>query len=245
LGGNLVSARSILKAITPGPVRRAYYRARVRLTGKYDSELRFWRGRFAADQGRFSNSHYERLMLAMAEEPNDRFLKGKIVGDFGCGPRGSLAWARSALLRLGIDVLVDRYADEFTDNLVSHGMVYVKSTESVIPIPTGYVDVMFTLNAMDHVDDFPAMCCEIVRVIKPGGLFVGSFNLHEPPSKCEPQTLSEQVIRDHLLDRLEVISYRITEMGPPEDQYGAFFRGELSYQAGRKGFLWVKARKRG
>jgi len=43
----------------------------------------------------FANARYERLMLAMAEEPDDTFLKGKIVTDFGCGPIGSLTWVKS------------------------------------------------------------------------------------------------------------------------------------------------------
>jgi len=55
-------------------------------------------------------------------------------------------------LRIGIDVLADCYADEFTDNILSHGMIYLKSTEQVIPLPSAMVDILFTMNAIDHVD---------------------------------------------------------------------------------------------
>lgn len=184
-------------------------------------------------------------MLSMAEETGDGFLTGKIVADFGCGPRGSLAWAGSALLRIGIDALADRYADEFTDDITSHGMIYLKSTEKVIPLPSGFVDVMFTLNAIDHVDNFSAMCNEIVRVLKPGGQFIGSLNLEGPPSLAEPQQLNEKVIKENLLSKLQVESYRITEKGPKEDPYAPFFNGIVSYRLGQKGFLWVRARKPG
>jgi len=214
-----------------------------RLITKHDAELNFWRSRFKIDRGKFSNSHYERLLLAMAEEPSDDFLSGKIVADFGCGPRGSLVWASSALLRIGIDVLADRYADEFTDNIVSHGTIYLKSTENVIPLPSDFVDVMFTLNAMDHVGNFPVMCKEIIRVLKPGGEFIGSFNLEEPRSSCEPQQLNERIIKENLLNYLEVQSYRITKKGPEEDHYAPFFEGVLSYELGQEGYLWVRARK--
>src|SRR6185437_14216387 len=112
-----------------------------------------------------TGAYYERLMLGMAEEPNADFLSGKIVADFGCGPCGTLVWAPHALVRIGIDVLADRYADEFPEVIRSHGMIYVKSTEKVIPLPSDSVDVLFTLNAIDHVSDFPAMCSEIIRVI--------------------------------------------------------------------------------
>lgn len=182
-------------------------------------------------------------MLAMAEESSDNFLKDKIVADFGCGPRGSLAWASTALLRIGIDVLADRYADEFTSNIISYGMVYLKSTENVIPLPSGFVDIIFTLNAIDHVDNFSVMCAEIIRILKPGGLFVGSFNLEEPTSRCEPQQLNEEKIKKNLLEYLDVVSYRITKKGPNENPYAPFFNENLSYELGQEGFLWVKARK--
>ena len=122
-------------------------------------------------------------------------------------------------------------------------MVYLKCTEKVIPLPSDFVDVMFTLNALDHVDSFTDMCSEIFRVIKPGGEFIGSFNLEETASQNEPQQLNERIIKRNLLDLLEVKSYRITKKGPEEDLYLPFFDGNLSYETGQEGFLWVRARK--
>lgn len=238
-----MSIRNIVLAVVPGPIKRTILSIRNRFLSKYDTELSFWRSRLEIDKGRFNNSHYEQLMLAMSEESSDDFLEGKIVADFGSGPRGSLVWASSALVRIGIDVLADRYADEFTDNITSHGMIYLKSTEKVIPLPTDFVDIMFTLNAIDHVDNFSGICDEIVRVLKPGGEFIGSFNLEEPPSHCEPQQLNERIIKENLLNKLEVKSYRITKKGPKANQYLPFFEGNLSYKPGQEGILWVRARK--
>ena len=133
--------------------------------------------------------------------------------------------------------------DEFKDNIISHGMIYLKSTETVIPLPSDFVDIMFTLNAIDHVDNFHDMCEEIVRVLKPGGQFIGSFNLEEPASPCEPQQLNERLIKENLLNQLVVQSYRITKKGPKEDLYAPFFDGNLSYKPGQESLLWVRARK--
>jgi len=47
-----------------------------RLIKKNVAELSFWRSRLKIDNGKFDNSNYERLMLLMAEEPNDN-LKEK------------------------------------------------------------------------------------------------------------------------------------------------------------------------
>lgn len=229
----------------PEPVKKVLrpIKTRILRLKKSESELSFWKRRLIIDKGKFDNSHFKSIMLAMAEESDDEFLKGRVVADFGCGPRGSLFWASSALLRIGIDVLADRYADEFTDNIIYHGMLYVKSTEKVIPLPSDFIDIMFTLNAIDHVDYFTNMCDEIIRVVKPGGEFIGSFNLEEPASPCEPQQLNEEIIRHCLLDKLAVKSYRITRKGPKEDMYKPFFDGNLSYEKGQEGVLWVKATK--
>lgn len=216
---------------------------RNKIGNKYVAELSFWKSRFKIDNGIFDNAGYSKIMLAMAEEPNDGFLRGKIVADFGCGPRGSLVWISSASLRIGIDVLADDYADKFTDNIISHGMIYLKSTEKVIPLPSEFVDVMFTLNAMDHVNSFPDICREIIRVLKPGGDFIGSFNLEEPATLEEPQKLNEIIIKDNLLKYLDVKSYRITNQGPEECRYKHFWDGNFNYEQGRKGILWVKAKK--
>lgn len=239
-----MTIKEIMKTILPVPVKNAIRPIYYRVVDKYKSELGFWRSRHKANNGTFENKHYNKLMTKMAEESDSRFLKGKVVADFGCGPRGSLVWADTALLRIGIDVLADRYANEFKNDIISHGMIYLKSTENVIPLPSNFVDVMFTLNALDHVDNFSVMCEEIIRVIKPGGLFVGSFNLEEPPTACEPQQLNEEIIRTNLLNKLKVQSYRVTNKKPQGSIYDPFFTEEkLSYTPGEEGCLWVRAEK--
>ena len=238
-----MSLLSLLFTNIPESFKKVINLVRNRFISKYDSEMFFWKSRNIIDNGKFKNSHYSRIMLSMAEEPNDGFLNNKVVADFGCGPRGSLVWAKSALIRIGIDVLADQYADKFKDNIITHGMIYVKSTEEVIPLPSDFIDIIFTLNAMDHVDNFPVMCSEILRVLKTGGILIGSFNLEEPPTSCEPQKLSMKIIKENLLDKMEILSYRITEKGPKDNLYAPFFSGNLSYRTGEEGYLWVKARK--
>jgi 3-isopropylmalate dehydratase small subunit len=105
---------------------------------KYKSELSFWLNRYICEHKKFQNSHYKKIFLSMMEEENDNFVFGKRIADFGCGPRGSLAWANNAELRVGIDVLSDAYADLFPDNIINHNMIYVKSTEKHIPTPSNY-----------------------------------------------------------------------------------------------------------
>lgn len=210
---------------------------------KYDAELEYWMSRLERDKGVFKNNHYRKLMLAMAERKDEEFLSNKIIADFGCGPRGSLSWANNASIRIGIDVLADKYADNFKSNIINHNMIYVKSTESVISLPSNYCDIVFSLNAIDHVTNFSVMCNEICRILKKGGEFIASFNIEEPKTICEPQRLTERTIKENFLDKLQLVSYRISEKGPSGNQYAPFFDGNLRYKQGDEGFLWMRAIK--
>ncbi len=236
-----------LKTVIPKPILKFARHVRSRFFADYQkhhAELSFWQGRFKADKGHFQNSHYRRILLAIAGESTDEFTRGKIVADFGCGPRGSLVWATPALLRVGIDVLADRYFDEFKTDLALHDMIYLKSTEKSIPLPSHFVDIVFTLNAIDHVDHFTAMCSEILRILKPGGLFIGSFNLEEPETATEPQRLTVDLIKTYLLGPMTIETYRISEKGPKDNVYGPLLENnELVYRKGNEGILWVRASK--
>jgi SAM-dependent methyltransferase len=233
-----------LRQRVPGPIKWALRPLKKLVTTKGREELLYWKTVPQPDPTA-RDDYYRRYLLGIAGERDDSYVAGKVVADFGCGPMGSLTWARPAIARIGIDVLADLYADEFRDAIPSHGMIYVKSTEKTVPLPTDYVDVMFTLNAMDHVNDFPTMCKELIRVLKPGGEFVGSFNLGEDPTICEPQRLTEDVVREQLLRHLQIVSYRTAPRGPDDNPYGALLNGTGSQPiaAGQQGYLWVRARK--
>jgi SAM-dependent methyltransferase len=234
---------STLRRQIPGPVKWALRPLKKFVTTKGREELLYWKGVPTPDPAA-RDDYYRRYLLAIAGEPDESFVAGKVIADFGCGPMGSLTWAKFAAMRIGIDVLADLYADEFHDGICGHGMVYVKSTERTVPLPTSGVDILFTLNAMDHVDDFPTTCDEILRVLKPSGQFVGSFNLGEAPTICEPQRLTENLIREHLLRHLKIDSYRTAPRGPDADPYGELLAGQnRPIPAGQEGYLWVRAGK--
>jgi len=232
-----------IKRMTPDRIKNILRPIYNIFANKYASELAYWKSRNKGEDGKFENSFYKTIMLAMAQESSDEFIKDKIVADFGCGPRGSLAWADAAKLRIGIDVLVDQYSKVFKNDIISHNMLYIKSTESCIPIPSNFVDVIFSLNAMDHVDNFSIMSAEVLRILKKGGILYCSFNLGEPKSVTEPQNLSESIIQKNLLGKMKILEYRITNSGPKNNIYKPFFDNVLSYNSDYKGILWVKAQK--
>ncbi len=246
------NVRSLIRGVLPASVSSAYgKKARDRdLLTKYGTrnlktayELSFWSSKFEQEGGTLYNSHYQHILMQMAEQDSTEFLAGKVVADFGCGPRGSLEWATAARLRIGIDALADEYT---RFGIHEHNMVYVCSTERWIPLPSSYVDVLFTLNAMDHVNDFRAMALEVLRILAPGALFVGSFNMEEQPTEAEPQRLTEDMVNEHLLQNLNVLSIRRAPYGTMKDggPYRFFDQNPIPQpEPGLPYFMWVKAQK--
>ena len=215
----------------------------INIDNKYDSELRYWIYRYSIE-GKFNNDHYKKLMLAIAEEENDDFWKDKVVADFGCGPRGSLAWTDTPAIKLGIDVLTVQYMKLFGDELNKHNMIYVVSDEKRIMMPDKYVDCLLTINSLDHVDDMGAMVSEILRILKPGGLLLASFNLNEPTTLCEPLTLTEELLNKHFLKYFKIISYR-KALQDKKDFYCNVINNQLVYESDNEQpmVLWVKGEK--
>lgn len=216
----------------------------INLGEKYVGELAYWVGRKIAETS-FNNSHYKSLFLSIAEEQDDCFIENKIIADFGCGPRGSLAWADKAATRVGIDVLADKYVDIFHEDISTHGMWYVKSTENCIPMPDSSVDIVSTINSMDHVHNFQQMFSEITRILKNGGVFLASFNLNEPVTVCEPQTFRYDTMMHRLRESYDNISVRIAYKDN-ENTYQNFYAGRLIERpdSDKPAIMWVRANKK-
>ena len=224
----------MFRQAVPKPVKNLVAPIRNLFVAKEQSEMQYWRNRFKAE-GQFENDWYQSIMLNMADEKSDAFIFGKVIADFGCGPRGSLMWAKKAAMRVGIDVLAAEYAREFPREILKHDTVYICSTEEIIPAPTGLVDLMFTMNALDHVENLDNMCNEICRVLKKGGSFFGSFNLNEPPTAAEPQTLSEAALNQKLLNRFKKQKVRFGGHRPGGARYADMFESNSNYVEGKPG----------
>lgn len=211
---------------------------------KYASELSYWAKRYVDEDKLFSNAHYKDIFLNMSQQISDDFISNKIIADFGCGPRGSLAWAKKANLRFGIDILADAYLELFHNNIENHNTIYVKCTENYIPIPSNFFDIVFTLNALDHVDNLSQVSSEIERILKPGGELIGSFNIGEPPTPSEPQTLSESIIYSTVLsDKYDITSWR-TAQKSERGTYDNFKKPQEIFDKGSPYILWVRATKK-
>lgn len=175
----------------------------------------------------------------MAEAANDEFIRWEIVADFGFGPKDRLAWTKKQMLRVAIDILTT--LQSFGPCTFEHDMTYITSTGRIIPLQYSLVDIMFTLNTLDHVDNFECMPKEILRLIKPSGLFEASLNLNEPATPCERHSLTENIIKQNLLRHLNISSYRLAKIHP-KNPYKFLYENKLSTfcEEDEPYILWVK-----
>ena len=103
--------------------------------------------------------------------------------DIGCGPSGSLEWADVAGKRIGVDPLAREY---LWLGAWKQSMKYVACGTEKMPFEDSAFDVVFTFNALDHVDDLDASMREIKRVLKPGGEFICITDCNHQATVTEP-----------------------------------------------------------
>jgi 2-polyprenyl-3-methyl-5-hydroxy-6-metoxy-1,4-benzoquinol methylase len=207
---------------------------------KRRAELKYWRGKFAAENGRLGNSHYEPLYTAVFGLTKESY-RGKRILDIGCGPRGSLEWADIALQRVGLDALAADYRREL--GTARHRMEYCSSGAEHIPFDDAQFDVVTCLNALDHVDDIAASIREIKRVTKPGGLFLLSVETDHPPTAAEPVTVNDALLATFAPEFAVVSEFRV---GTPEDHnlHGAVVSRTPQYVVGEPGIYVAKFQRR-
>lgn len=103
-------------------------------------------------------------LLAVIRE---RFQTGGDVLDLGCGPRDqALPFESLGFRYVGIDY------DGSAADLLADG--------HALPFQDGSFDVVFSFAVLEHLHTPPRAIAEIARVLRPGGLYVGTVSQGEP-----------------------------------------------------------------
>lgn len=158
---------------------------RLSTSYKEKAELWYWRLRHRSERV-LSNEHY-RQFYSSHFGLDESCYENKTVLDIGCGPRGSLEWAKQAKSRMGLDPLSSQYRKLGTGR---HEMTYLTARSESVPLKGGACDVVSSFNSLDHVVDVVQTIREIKRVTRSGGLFLLIVEVNHKPTVCEPHRLA-------------------------------------------------------
>jgi len=150
---------------------------------KQKCEMNYWES-VSKREGTMNNDWYQGFYTTYFDI-DATFFSGKKFLDVGCGPRGSLEWAKASVERVCVDPLARKYG---LFGVGAHEMVYVNSGVEDMPFPDDSFDVVATINNLDHVTDADMAMDEIARVLRPGGTLLMIVEVHPTPTPCEPQT---------------------------------------------------------
>jgi SAM-dependent methyltransferase len=234
--------KQVSRLLPEGMKRRL---TKVMAVRRHEAELQFWEVWVKQHGIQPETEYYRKFMLDMGHVKDASFFDGKICVDIGCGPRGSLTWLTNAKAAIGLDPASESYT---RFGIGGHAMLYLACGAEQMPFPSAYVDVVFSMNSLDHVDDLPRACQQIRRVLKPGGHFIASLNLDEPASMTEPWTLTEELLEKKLFHGWEA-EYR--EIRPKLDStehfgpYKYFYETcpPEAFQPGKPRVMWCRYRK--
>lgn len=206
-------------------------------------ELRYWRGvtaSMATDRSKreHERAHYEYFFttffgLTAAD------CAGRSILDVGCGPCGSLEWAKNARERVGLDPLAERYRELVEDD--EQEMTYCVGRSEKIPFPDGHFDIVSTFNSLDHVDDVPATIRELKRVTAPEGCILVVVEIGHAPTPTEPHWLDEGLI-DAFGPEFKPTSVRLSGVGKTHNLW-ASLKNNVPYVDGKPGVLAIKLKR--
>ncbi|MBN2521440.1 MAG: class I SAM-dependent methyltransferase [Bacteroidales bacterium] len=139
---------------------------------------------------KFSNIHFKHFFPEYFNLDYE-FYNNKRILDIGCGPRGSLEWADNSEIRIGLDPLVKKYKNF---GIEKHKMTYIEGVAERIPFKDNFFDIISSFNSFDHFDDINKALFEIIRILKPNGLFLLIVDFRNYPRICEPSLLTNQFL---------------------------------------------------
>jgi len=132
-------------------------------------------------------TYHEELQLDRGAFAGERVL------EIGCGPLAPVLQFDDCE-RHGVDPLLDRYIETGWP-IYDYEATLICAHGEKLPYPDNWFDSVISVNALDHVDDFPAVAREMMRVTRPGGRVLFEVEYHDKPTPTEPIALNDKTVR--------------------------------------------------
>lgn len=120
-------------------------------------------------------------------------FRGLKVLDVGSGPIPSATCFDGADI-YALDPLAEFYESIGYSRTPFPEVHFCEANAEKMPFSSHFFDVVLSVNAIDHVDDFEQAAAEIIRVLKPGGKLAMHVHYH-PATECEPLELNDGRVR--------------------------------------------------
>lgn len=149
----------------------------------------------------------ESLLQHFGFDPHD--YDGRTVLDLGAGSKLRTKFFRGARLVV-IEPLADRFRSEIDwCDLDDASEVHSVPAEELVNPLVGSVDLLVSINVLDHCFDFEAIARNIREYLAHDGLAFVSFDKHDYADKLHPLTLTERSATE-IFERADLVVERMT-----------------------------------
>jgi hypothetical protein len=115
---------------------------------------------------------------------------------------------------VAIEPLADRFLAEIPwSDLRDAEELYSRPAEDYIEALEGRVDLLVSINVLDHCFDMPTIMGNVRRYLKPNGLALVSFDKHARADKLHPLSLTETTCAQIFVDSGLVVEQFTSGMG--------------------------------
>lgn len=117
-----------------------------------------------------------------------------IILDIGCGPYDCISTLTGT--HIFLDDIMNLYVDELQ---ADHNGLRVCARTELMPFADDAIDILYSVNMIDHVDDMPETLYEMHRILKPEGfIYIQSYYNSHPLLMTEPGVFDFFFIEEYI-----------------------------------------------
>ena len=143
--------------------------------------------------------------------PNPDTAADSVILDIGCGPYDCISAIPGC--HIFLDDIMDAYVDKLNTN---HNGLRLCARTELMPIRSASVDLIYSINMIDHVDDMPETLFEMHRVLKNGArVYLQTYFNSHPLLETEPGIFDRYFLDTYVRPYFDLEVLRTFAVGDP------------------------------